>query len=511
MASDKPEELAAPKPGGRIEGGVDAIVIGATFDGLAAAALLGKAGLKTVLLAGGDASSERGPREFHPGYSCADGEHLIDLLDPELIAALDLYRHGLAYAARRLETVYFFHDGGALVGEGDLYRARDWVAAMSPADADAFAGFSDAALDAARTLAPFFEGGDAPPAPAPLAAMIDRFLHGSVEETLDGLFTDDHLKEMLASEAALRSAARPSDPMSFLSLIRRWAGEAAGLQGAIAYPEGGAAGVNKAIRRAAQAARVDFRLAVSASRVLVEWDGVAGVETEGGGQIRAPIIVNALPARRAFAELVGPSLIDIEFQAGAAPPPATIGSARVHFALGALPEGNRAAAHLGRRLVYAPSRIELRRAYAAARTGWKDGEGPAPLILEAIIPSAIEKGLAPEGGHVVSAILHPVPYRPDADEAFLKAIGDVARLTFERAAPGSAEHILATDVAAPEPAAEPVLAAWARARALSGASGVGGYFFCGPEAQIGRGFIGAAGRRAGQAAVRYAKRKAQAA
>ena len=35
---------------GRIEGGIDAIVIGATADGLAAAAYLGKAGLSTILL-----------------------------------------------------------------------------------------------------------------------------------------------------------------------------------------------------------------------------------------------------------------------------------------------------------------------------------------------------------------------------------------------------------------------------------------------------------------------------
>ncbi|MEE2690733.1 MAG: hypothetical protein VX640_04235 [Pseudomonadota bacterium] len=493
---------------GMIEGGLDAIVIGANFDGLAAAALLGKAGLKTVLLAGGDASSEQGPREFAPGYFCADGDQLVDALDPELIAALDLYRHGLAFAARRLETVYYFSDGGALLTDGDLYRLRDAVTAMSEDDAASFAAFSEAALDAARALRPMFEGGDPP---ALNGALVDRFLHGSVEETLDGLFTDDHLKEMLAAEAAFRAAARPSDPYGFLSLIRRWSGEAAGLQGAIAYPEGGSAGVNKAMRRAAQASRVDFRLAVTAKRVLVEWDSVAGVETEGGGQIRAPIIVNALSAERAFAEMIGPSLIDIEFQAALTPPPPAVASARVHLALDGVPGDERTRGNLARRLVYAPSRIELRRAYAAARAGWPAGEAPPPLIMEAIFPSAFEKALAPEGGHSASALLHPVPYVPEADANYVAAVERAARAAFDKLAPGAAERIVAVDVAPPEPAAPPVLTAWTRARALAGASGVKGYFFCGPEAQIGRGFIGAAGRRVAQAAIRFSRGKAAAA
>jgi len=51
---------------GRIEGGVDAIVVGATIDGFVAAAYLGKAGLKTVLLEAGLPQPELRP--FTPGY-----------------------------------------------------------------------------------------------------------------------------------------------------------------------------------------------------------------------------------------------------------------------------------------------------------------------------------------------------------------------------------------------------------------------------------------------------------
>ncbi|MEZ5894337.1 MAG: NAD(P)-binding protein, partial [Parvularculaceae bacterium] len=98
--------------GGRIEGGIDAIVIGAGADGLAASAYLGKAGLKTILVsAGAEIGGRIAQREIAPGVFGVDGEHLVTVLDPEVIADLDLYRHGLEFAARRLDTTYFFESG----------------------------------------------------------------------------------------------------------------------------------------------------------------------------------------------------------------------------------------------------------------------------------------------------------------------------------------------------------------------------------------------------------------
>ncbi|GAB4529956.1 MAG: hypothetical protein Kow00133_18740 [Amphiplicatus sp.] len=506
------ETQPRPASRARIEGGVDALVLGATFDGLAAAALLGKAGLKTILLGGED--SEPAVREFFPGYRCVDGEHLVGALDPELVSALDLYRHGLTYAGRRLDTVYFFSDGAALLTDGDIYRLRESVAAMSEADAAAFATFAERAVEAGQVLRGVFEGGDMAALAGAFTRDMQRMLHDRLEEALEEAFTDERLKAMLAAEGSFRSAARPSDPFTLLSLVRRWAGEAAGLQGALAYPESGALGVHRAVRRAAQAARVDFRLSVGVKSVLIEWDGIAGVETEDGGQIRAPIIISALGAQRVFSELIGARSLDIEFQAGLAAPAPHIASARVHFALaGGLPDG-RAEPHIGRRLVYAPSRLELRRAYNAARKGWREGEPAAPLIMEVIFPSVFEAGLAPgdgpERGHVASAIVHPVPYRADPDESFVQAIERAARATFEKIAPGVSARIRAVDVRLPpEPAAPPVLAAWARARHVCAASGVRGLFFCGPEAQVGPGLQGAAARRAAQAAIRRHKGKSE--
>jgi phytoene dehydrogenase-like protein len=252
--------------------------------------------------------------------------------------------------------------------------------------------------------------------------------------------------------------------------------------------------------------------------VLVEWDRAAGIETLEGGQIRASVVVSALSARQAFFELIGPAQLDIEFQAVLARQKSEFASARVHFALTGDPD-DRAQANLVRRLFFSPTRDEVATAFAAARRG----EVSAPLIMEAIFPTAFDKDLAPAKAHVVSTIVHPVPFHQSPDPALRSQISRAAKRTFEMIAPSAVGRLIETDVRLPADeairsgapvdafAATPaILEAWARARTLESASGIGGYFFCGPEAQIGPVAGGAAGRRAAQAAIRYAKSKAHA-
>jgi phytoene dehydrogenase-like protein len=506
----------APGKGGRIEGGVDAVVVGASFDGFVAAALLGKAGLKTVLLGAGGAALQEEPREFWGGYFSADGDHLVTHLDPQLIASLDLYRHGLEYAARRLDSVYFFADGGALLLNGDLYRSRESVVAMAEHDGERFADFLETALDAARALRPFFDGGDLPALVPPLSVEVERFLSASLTDILDGAFDDPHLRALLTADALLATRDRPGDAFSFAALLKRWSGEVAGLQGGVAIAAGGAVGVNRAVRRAAQAARVDLRPAAAATRVLVESDAAAGVETVDGGQVRAPIVVNALSARQAFLDCVGPALLDVGFQSAVAEERPRYASAQVRLALDGAPGDERTRANMSRRLVYAPSKEELADAYGAARRG---GVG-SPLILEAVFPSMFDRHAAPERGQVVSLLAHPVALLEEPPAEFRAAVERAVRETFERIAPGAGRRIVSADVRLPADLAKPlgapvcafagaasVLPAWSRARALTGASGVAGYFFCGPEAQIGAGLSGAAGRRAAEAAIRHHRKK----
>ena len=83
----------------------DVIVIGAGHNGLTCAAYLAAAGLKVQVLerrgvVGGAAVTE----EFHPGFRNSVAAYTVSLLQPRVIADLELHRHGLRLWSGRWPT-----------------------------------------------------------------------------------------------------------------------------------------------------------------------------------------------------------------------------------------------------------------------------------------------------------------------------------------------------------------------------------------------------------------------
>jgi len=513
---------------GRIEGGIDAIVIGASADGLAAAAYLGKAGLHTVLLdSGAEIGAQIRAREFAPGVTCIDGEHLVSSLDPETIDDLDLYRRGVSYAARRIDMTYFFADGETLEVEGDVMNAAPNID-DDEGGGRAFQKFIQQLLDRAALLRPAFEAAapvsrgrsrlramekviDANPV---MARLMERYATAAADVMLDQYLPDGLLKTALLNETVFRSAAAPHEPYSFMNLLRNWSGESSGLQAAIAYPEGGAIAVINALRRAVQAAKVEIRAASPVKKILIERDSIAGVQLENGGQIRAPIIVAAMDARRVFLNMIGAENIDIDFQRAISAARPTISSARLHLQLKGFARDEKTKANMRRRLVYALAPDALRRSFAVARAG----EVPDDLMLEAIFPNAIDETAAGENSQIMSIMAHPLPFDQEPDQSRRSAIKSAILASLEKFAPDIASRIEAFDLMlAPDLAsitgahpaayaAKPgVMQQWALAGMAVTAGRIGGLYFCGPEAQIGHGLSCAAGRVAARAALRHAK------
>src|SRR6202453_2856427 len=112
----------------------DVLIIGAGHNGLVCAVYLARAGLKVTMLerrhiVGGAAVTE----EFHPGFRNSVASYTVSLLNPKVIADMDLAGHGLVIVHRRASNFLPLNEREYLiVGEG---RTQSEVAKFSAADA----------------------------------------------------------------------------------------------------------------------------------------------------------------------------------------------------------------------------------------------------------------------------------------------------------------------------------------------------------------------------------------
>src|SRR5215218_7329855 len=135
----------------------DAIVVGGGHNGLVAAAVLGRSG-RTVLVLEADAELGGAARtqEFAPGFRVSSVAHLVNRLHPEVVAALDLARHGLDLGpAGGAPSVALAESREPLVLHGG-YGER--LSGASKGEAAAWAGLRAQLLRYAGILKPFLAG-----------------------------------------------------------------------------------------------------------------------------------------------------------------------------------------------------------------------------------------------------------------------------------------------------------------------------------------------------------------
>src|SRR5258705_5127518 len=101
----------------------DAIVVGGGHNGLVAAAYLGKAGLRTVVLERRDTlGGAAGTSELAPGALVPTLAHTVGRLRPSVVRDLDLRRHGLSLVGPDVRVFAPGPDGEAIVLWGDAAR-----------------------------------------------------------------------------------------------------------------------------------------------------------------------------------------------------------------------------------------------------------------------------------------------------------------------------------------------------------------------------------------------------
>lgn len=453
---------------------LDVILIGAGHNGLVCAAYLAKAGLKVLVLenrdvVGGAAVTE----EFHPGFRNSVAAYTVSLLQPKVIADLDLAAHGLRVVRRRLGNFLPLPDGRHLrVGAG---VTREEVAKFSRRDAERLPEYErrlDALADVLRALAlepppNVTDGGWWKALPELLrAGRLGRRLHTldetlrhelldlftiSAAEYLDRWFESEPIKAVFGFDGVVGNYASPYTPGSAYVLLHHVFGEADGVKGAWGHAIGGMGAITQAMAKAAIAAGAEIRTGCGVREVIVEDGRAVGVVTTGSDVLRARAVVANVNPKLLYERLIAPDRVPAPTRERMAHWRCGSGTFRMNVALERLPEFTAlpgAGDHLTAGIILAPSLAYMDRAYRdALEHGWS-----LEPIVEMLIPSTLDDSLAPPGRHVASLFCqHVAPVLPGGRswDDHREAVADRMIATVDRYAPGFAASVLARQIKSP--------------------------------------------------------------
>jgi phytoene dehydrogenase-like protein len=452
----------------------DALIIGAGHNGLVCAAYLAMNGLRVKVVdrrkvVGGAAVTE----EFHPGFRNSVASYTVSLLNPKVIADLRLHDHGLRIVERRAQNFLPAPDGRYLLtGEG---RTHASVAALSQRDAARIDGFNRELEIIADVLRAFVLR--APPdvvegfGPAaireainalgsanilralPLESqrlLLDLFTR-SAGDMLDDRFETDLVKALYGFDAIVGNYASPYAAGSAYVMLHHAFGEVNGRKGLWGHALGGMGAITQAMAAAARGHGAEIETGAGVREVIVEGNRAAGVVLDNGATIRATTIASSVNPKLLYARLIPPDALPAPFLDRIRTWRNGSGTFRMNVALAELPSFTALPGggdHLTAGIILAPSLGYMDRAWLDARHhGWS-----REPVVEVLIPSTLDDGLAPPGRHVASLFCqHVAPELPDGrswDDA-RDEVADLMIATVDRYAPGFAGSVIGRQVLSP--------------------------------------------------------------
>jgi phytoene dehydrogenase-like protein len=451
----------------------NAIVIGAGHNGLVAAAYLAKAGKKVLMLerrtrVGGIVTTE----EVFPGFKYATAAHLCDEFSTDIIANLELKRHGLEILP--LDPLLFspLPDGNSLLISKDGGKTRDEIGRFSKADAARFDGFGSLI----KKLTGFLRALNKLPLPdhvdpkgTPIPDLIKvawkfhrlgdtdmreflRVLPMSIADLLNEWFESEALKAALAGQGIFGTLYGPRAQGTSFVFLQHLLGESNGAFRTSGFVRGGPGNLSQAIARAAENYGAEIRSSAEVTAIVTRDGSATGVVLENGEEISADIIVSAADVKRTFLKLVEPTYLDPHFLLQIKNIRSRGSLAKINFALDRLPQFKTAPEHASlsycRGIVHiGPTLDYLERASDQAKYG---RFSPEPF-LEITIPSVADPSLAPAGKHIMSVWMQYAPYRlkNDAWDAQRDVLGNLVASVVENYAPGFKDSILHRQVLTP--------------------------------------------------------------
>lgn len=411
---------------------------------------------------------------FHPGFRNSVASYTVSLLAPEVIADLNLARHGLRVVERPFSNFLPLPDGRAFrLGGPDgpaevarwstrdaerlprYYAMLDRVVAvfrvlarqLPPNVTDRFV-LADwlASLAAARQLRSLDMG-----ARRDLLDLLTK----SAGELLDDWFETEALKAALGWDSVVGNFASPYTPGSAYVLLHHLFGEVNGKSGTWGHAIGGMGAISEAIATECRLRGVTIETKCEVSRVRIEDGRVRGVVLADGREITAATVVSNLNPKLLYTRLIEPSRLDDETRTRIGRYRCASGTFRINVALAELPDfhaarGTRLQPHHQSGILIGPSLRYFEQAYFDARSHEHNPGWARAPIVELVISSTLDDSLAPAGRHVASLFCQHVD--PDVDGGWDTHRDTVARLMFEtvdRYAPNFSASILGYEALSP--------------------------------------------------------------
>ncbi len=465
----------------------DVIIIGGGHNGLTCAAYLAEAGLKVLVLerrdvVGGAAVTE----EFYPGFSNSVASYTVSLLNPKVIADLELHRHGLKIVERKVSNFLPLPDGDYFMSAPGI--TQEQVARFSNHDAIKLPEYErrlEVIADVVRALllqqppnltergivGAIEEGLRA----AQLAGRLNKLdltakrdlldlFTKSAGQWLDVWFESAPVKALFGFDSVVGNFASPYTPGSAYVLLHHVFGEVNGKKGLWGHAIGGMGAITQAMAACCRERGVEIRTGVNVKELIVEREprragGVImdeapvarGVLTESGETLRAKTIISNLNPKLLFGRITPQDALPDDFRERVTRYKVGSGTFRMNVALSELPRFRckpEPGDHLTAGIIIAPSLQYMERAYDDARQyGWS-----REPIVEMLIPSMLDDTLAPPGKHVASLFCQHVQPELSGGRSWDDHKDEVADLmiaTVEKHAPGFAASVLGRQVLSP--------------------------------------------------------------
>jgi len=438
----------------------DVVVLGAGIEGLAAAATLARAGRKvTVLEARAQPGGSAAREEFHPGFHASGVTPEASLTRRALLAGLELERHGLVWRSDEPGLLVPHASGCPLIFRRDPARLEGEI---PPEERERFAALAGLCARLAPVLEAVFN--ETPPdAGKPSASellslaqkalklrrlgksemfMLARVLPSSAQDWLDEVLRMEALRVALVAPALAGTLHGPRQPGTSAFVFLRQAM-------AIPGPSGGPAALVAALLAAGQAAGVSLRTSAPAARLVLGPRAVEGVELASGERIACRAVLSTLTPARTLLGLVPAGTLAPSLERAARNFRTRGSTAVLRLALSAPPRFSGRETEPVEHAVSASDLLTLERNADVL----KYRRLPESPWIEVRLPSASERGLAPEGKSVATVLCHTVPHDLSGDggwnETTRTRLARSLLQAFERLAPGVSSSVLGQELLTP--------------------------------------------------------------